>query len=39
MNDNDSEEDSDLLRIYYGMTPRVFFLIRYGCYFIKFLKM
>lgn len=40
VNDNDSEEHNDLLRIYYGLTPRVFFfLIRYGCYFIKFLKM
>lgn len=27
VNDNDSEEDNDLLRIYYGLTPRVFFLL------------
>lgn len=25
VNDNDSEEHNDLLRIYYGLTPRVFF--------------
>lgn len=40
VNDNDSEEDNDLLRIYYELTPRdFFFLLRYGCYFIKLLKM